>query len=67
MTLKMLRARENLTQKEVAKLIGVTQKTWGNWEKGTTSPTVEKVQEIEKLFNVSYDDINFLPQITVKT
>lgn len=60
MTLKMLRARDNLTQKEVAKLIGVTQKTWGSWEKGATSPTVEKVLEIEKLFNVSYDDIIFL-------
>lgn len=60
MTLKMLRARDNLTQKEVAKLVGVSQKTWGSWEKGTTSPTVEKVAEIEKLFNVSYDNIKFL-------
>lgn len=61
----MLRARDNLTQKQAGQLVGVTGDTWANWEKGKTFPDVQKIVEIEKAFDVSYDDIKFLPEITV--
>ncbi len=64
-TLKMLRTREDLTQKEAGKLVGVTGDTWANWENHKTFPDVQKIVEIEKAFDVSYDDIKFLPKITV--
>lgn len=64
-TLKMLRVRENLTQKQAGKAIGVSAETWANWENYKTFPDVQKIIEIEKFFNVSYDDINFLGEITV--
>ncbi|MFH6657257.1 helix-turn-helix transcriptional regulator [Streptococcus suis] len=64
-TLKMLRTRKDLTQKEAGKLVGVTGDTWANWENHKTFPDVQKIVEIEKAFDVSYDDIKFLPEITV--
>lgn len=64
-TLKMLRARDNLTQKQAGQLVGVTADTWASWENQKTFPDVQKIVEIEKVFDVSYDDIKFLPEITV--
>lgn len=61
----MLRARDNLTQKQAGKLVGVSADTWANWENQKTFPDVQKIVEIEKAFGVSYDDIKFLPEITV--
>ncbi|RJK90525.1 helix-turn-helix transcriptional regulator [Lactococcus lactis] len=59
-TLKMLRARDNLTQKEVAKKIGVSEMTYLNWEKGKSYPGVPSILKLEKLFNVAFVDIKFL-------
>ncbi|HEL2311859.1 TPA: helix-turn-helix transcriptional regulator [Streptococcus suis] len=61
----MLRARDNLTQKQAGQLVGVTADTWANWENQKTFPDVQKIIEIEKAFNVNYDDIKFLGSITV--
>ena len=63
--MKMLRARDNLTQKQAGQLVGVTADTWANWENQKTFPDVQKIIEIEKAFGVSYDDIIFLGSITV--
>lgn len=65
-TLKALRANQQLTQSEAAKLIGVSTDTWRKWENGITFPDVPKIDKIEKMFNVKYDDIIFLVGITVK-
>ncbi|NQM51586.1 helix-turn-helix domain-containing protein [Streptococcus suis] len=40
----MLRARDNLTQKQAGQLVGVTADTWANWEKGKTNPDVKTAQ-----------------------
>ncbi|HEL2111399.1 TPA: helix-turn-helix transcriptional regulator [Streptococcus suis] len=44
----MLRARDNLTQKQAGQLVGVTADTWANWENQKTFPDVQKIIEIEK-------------------
>ncbi|HEM6530930.1 TPA: helix-turn-helix transcriptional regulator [Streptococcus suis] len=56
----MLRARDNLTQKQAGKLVGVTADTWANWEKGKTTPDVKIAYKIAKCFGLSIDDIIFL-------
>ena len=61
MTLKMLRAKFNFTQKEAGAKVGVSEGTWSNWEKGKSFPDVPKIIEIEKVFETKYDDIIFLP------
>lgn len=65
-TLKALRQKYELTQKQAAMLIGVSESTWVNWEKRKTFPDVPFIDRIEKTFNVSYNDIIFLTPITVK-
>ncbi|MBF0781152.1 MULTISPECIES: helix-turn-helix transcriptional regulator [unclassified Granulicatella] len=65
MTLKMLRARDNLTQKEAAHLIGISPDTWSKWENAKSFPDVQKLKVIEEKFNIKYDDIIFLSRITV--
>lgn len=64
-TLKALRVNNNLTQKQAAERVGVSEDTWANWEKAKTFPDVPKIKRIEKEFKISYNEIIFLPNITV--
>lgn len=64
-TLKMLRAKSNLTQEEVAKKLNISSSTWSKWENGKSYPDVQDIMKIEKIFNISYSDINFLINTTV--
>ncbi|MFM0900585.1 helix-turn-helix domain-containing protein [Streptococcus suis] len=61
----MLRARDNLTQKQAGQLVGVTADTWANWEKGKTTPDVIIAYKIAEYFELSIDDIIFLDNIAV--
>lgn len=61
-TLKALRINAGLDQREAAKIIGVTPETLSKWERGKTFPSVPQITEIEKLYNVTYADIKFLPE-----
>lgn len=63
LTLKALRANANMTQEEVAQKLGVSAPTWSKWENGKRYPDVAELKKIEELFNISYDDIIFLPNI----
>lgn len=66
LTLKAIRTNAGLTQSEAAERVGVSTWTWSNYEKGKTFPDVLIIKKIEKAFAVSYNEINFLPSITVK-
>lgn len=59
-TLKMLRAKYDLTQAQAGKKVGVSADVWHNWEKAKTFPNIPQLQRIEKEFNVTYNDIIFL-------
>ncbi|EGQ0356639.1 helix-turn-helix transcriptional regulator [Staphylococcus pseudintermedius] len=59
-TLKMLRAKYDLTQSEAGKRVGVSGDVWHNWEKAKTFPNAPQLQKIEKAFDVTYNDIIFL-------
>ncbi|MGT2968999.1 MULTISPECIES: helix-turn-helix transcriptional regulator [Streptococcus] len=65
MTLKMLRIRDNLTQKQAGVIFGVTADTWANWEHGRTTPDVVVAYKIAEYFRVSLDDIIFLNNVAV--
>lgn len=56
-SLKAARVNAGLSQKEAAKAIGVSNKTLGNWEKGTSYPSAEKIINICTAYSVSYDNI----------
>lgn len=58
-SLKSARVNAGYTQKEVATILGVSNKTVNSWEKGISYPKADKVDAICKLYGVSYDNINF--------
>ncbi|MDX5103562.1 helix-turn-helix domain-containing protein [Lactobacillus jensenii] len=53
--LAQVRVSKKLSQAETAKLIGVAQATWAQYEKGKRMPSVETLNHIAKVFNVSTD------------
>ncbi|HEK9995000.1 TPA: helix-turn-helix transcriptional regulator [Streptococcus equi subsp. zooepidemicus] len=57
MDIKNARLKAGKTQKELAKLIGVTKQTIINDEKGTTEPSWDRLQEIATALNVDIDTL----------
>lgn len=64
-TLKAARINAGYTQREAAERIGVTVDTIGNWERGKSYPDAIQLKDIEAAYNVSYDNIIFLPKKTL--
>lgn len=60
-TLKAARINAGYTQKEAAERLGVGNVTLCNWEKGVSFPNAPQIQKICELYNVSYDNLIFLP------
>lgn len=62
-TLKAARVNKGLTQKEAAVSLEISEATLFSYEKGRTFPPQNVIVRIEKLYEVSYNNINFLPKI----
>lgn len=65
-----LRQKRKLTQKELAKIIGVHFSHMSRYERGISLPSVEVVKKISQVFNVStdyllFDDSNALVQAKI--
>ncbi|MEY8536289.1 helix-turn-helix transcriptional regulator [Blautia pseudococcoides] len=58
-SLKELRARKNLTQKQVANSLGVSTQTYNSWEKDISNVAVSKVQLVANFYGVKIDEIFF--------
>ncbi len=50
-----LRVEQNLSQREMAKKLNISQGTYNNWENGKTEPSISDLIEISKMFKVSVD------------
>lgn len=59
-TLKAARVNKGLTQKKAAEMLGISEYTLINYEKGKSSPDVHVLKKIEKLYGVPYHKIIFL-------
>ena len=59
-TLKAARVNKGLTQKKAAEMLGISEYTLINYEKGKSSPNVHALKKIEKLYEVPYHKIIFL-------
>lgn len=53
--LRYLRENKNVSQKEVAKVIGVTRTAYVKYEKGVSAPPTPKLPPLADYFNVSID------------
>ena len=59
MTLKAARVNAGYTQKEAAKLLGISNKTLGRWENSLSYPDAGMIGKICSLYGVSYDYLIF--------
>lgn len=64
-TLKAARINVNLSQKEAAEQLHISNKTLCNWENGVSYPDAEQINAICKLYGVHYDNIIFLPEVSL--
>ncbi|WP_453997619.1 helix-turn-helix transcriptional regulator [Bacillus nitroreducens] len=55
--LKEFRAKHDMNQQTLAKLVGVRRETIGHLERGTYSPSLKLAWDIAKVFNVSIEEI----------
>lgn len=55
--LTKLRKMEGLSQEELGYRLNVTRQTVSKWELGQTTPEMDKLVEIGKIFNISVDDL----------
>ena len=55
--IKEYRARHNMKQEELAKLVGVRRETIGNLEKGRYNPSLVLAWNIAQVFGVSSEEI----------
>lgn len=60
-TLRAARVNKDLTQKEAAEKLGISESTLVNYEKGKTFPSQPVIVKMEELYELSYNDIIFLP------
>lgn len=61
MSLKMLRELKGVTQETAAKALGISTDTLSNYERGKSYPDIPVLRRIEDYYNVSYNQIIFLP------
>ena len=55
--IKEIRRKNNLTQKQLAELLGVTYQAVSKWERAINMPDKSLIVEMSRRFNVSVDDI----------
>ena len=55
--LKNLRKSKMLTQKELAMLVGVDQRTVSAWEKGVCEPSFAMLSKLCEIFGETFDSI----------
>ena len=55
--IRELRARDRLSQEELARLVGVRRETIGNLENGRYTPSLKLAMDIAKVFNCMVEDI----------
>lgn len=59
-SLEAVRVNAKMKQKEWAKILGVSQATVVNWEKGNTEPTLSQLRRMSELSGIPMDFI-FVP------
>ena len=53
--IKVLREQQNITQSQLAKLLGITRSSVNAWELGISVPSTQYIVELAALFKVSTD------------
>ncbi len=51
------RKRCNLTQKQIADMLGVTEGCYAHWEQGRNEPSIQYILMLTKILHVSCDEL----------
>lgn len=62
-TLKDLRLERNLTQRELAEEMQVTESLISMYESGQRTPSLKMAMKLSRFFEVALDDIFFITQL----
>lgn len=54
--IKELRIEKNLSQMQLAKMIGVSQKAIDYWERNVNEPKASYIISLVRVFNISFDE-----------
>lgn len=65
-TLKAARVNAGISQKNAAAYLGINNNTLCRWERGVSYPSAKYVSMMCRLYNIDYDDICFLPSVSLK-
>lgn len=57
--IRELRARDRLSQEDLARKVGVRRETIGNLENGRYNPSLKLAMDIAKVFDTTVEDIFF--------
>ena len=57
MKIKELRQKNNISQTELAKKLGVSQKSISNYEKGLTDPDIKTLMKLAECFHTTVDNL----------
>lgn len=57
--LQEARKRKKLSQKELAKLLGVSRTSVAWWEQGRKTPSQENLKKIEKVLNIKFAIVTY--------
>ncbi|HHX36404.1 MAG TPA: helix-turn-helix transcriptional regulator [Clostridiaceae bacterium] len=58
-SLRELRARKNVTQKEAAADLGISTTTYNAWERDISRVAIGKVAKVARYYGVNLEDIKF--------
>ena len=56
-SLKVLRAKKDVSQQKLGECIGVSQNTVSSWEKGYTKPSTKNMLKMAEFFGISLSEI----------
>lgn len=51
----LLRTLKNMTQEQIAEVIGISRQSYAKWEQGETIPDIEKCDKLAKFYGISID------------
>ncbi len=54
---KLIEARDNKSQEEMAKMFGVRQQTYSSWETGRSKPSLAIIKQMELEFSVPMEEL----------
>ena len=55
--LKKIRKNNNLSQEQLAEILGISRQAISKWESGSAYPEMEKIIQLCEKFNVNIDDL----------